>query len=111
VENEQYRDVRRKQKKTQAVNELIIDRRFQVAKKGKDLYLIKMVAKRPVTIVLRDYGNGYFIEPPSQSFCCSYSHFEFTEPEQRFTRRKDILLHLVEHLQKTRIFLFPISTI
>jgi hypothetical protein len=93
----------------QAVNELIIARKFQVARKGKDVCLIKMVGKRPVTIYLRDYGEGYFIEPPKHEFRCTYSHFEFAETENRFTRRKDILIALVEHLQKTKMWNFILN--
>ena len=102
-------DLSKKRKMTEAVNQLIIDRKFQVAKQGTDLFLIKMVGKRPVTIFLKNMGNGYFIEPPKHEFRCTYSHFEFTETERRFTRRKDILLRLVDHLQKTKMWDFILN--
>jgi hypothetical protein len=66
---------------TLAVNQLIVDRKFSVVRKGKDLCLIKMVAKRPVTIYLKDVGDGYWIDPPKHEFICTYSHFEFSETE------------------------------
>lgn len=93
----------------EAVKQLIIDRKFQVARQGKDVCLIKMVGKRPVSIYLRDHGDGFWIEPPRHEFRCTYSHFEFTEAEQRCTRRKDLLLRLVDYLQKTTMWDFIIN--
>jgi hypothetical protein len=92
-----------------AINELIVARKFQVARKGKDVCLIKMVGKRPVTVWLRDYGEGFFVEPSKYEFHCKNSHFEFTETENRFTRRKDVLIALVEHLQKTKMWDFILN--
>jgi hypothetical protein len=92
-----------------AINELIVARRFQVARQGKDVCLIKMVSKRPVTIWLRDQGNGFYVEPSKYEFHCKNSHFEFAETENRYTRRKDILISLVEHLHKTKMWEFILN--
>jgi hypothetical protein len=102
-------DRNKKKQMDLAINELIIARRFQVAKKGPDVCLIKMINKRPVTIWLRYMNEGFFIEPPRHEFVCTYSHFEFSETENRYTRRKDILLSLVDHLQKTKVWNFILN--
>lgn len=102
-------DRNKRKQLNQAINELISARKFQVARKGPDVCLIKMIGKRPVTIYLRNCENGYFIEPPKHVFHCTYSHFEFTETENRYTRRKDVLLRLVEHLQKTKMWNFILN--
>ena len=98
-----------RRKMTAAVNQIIVDRKFSVAKKGKDICLIKMIGKRPVTIMLKDVGEGYWIEPPKHEFSCSYSHFDFAETEMRYTRRKDLLLRLVLHLQKTHLWKYIVN--
>ncbi len=103
-------DKAKARKMNEAINQIILDARFQVAKQGPDLILMKMVNKRPVTVILRREGDGFTIEGgPSYDFRCSSSHFEFTMAEKRLTRRKDILLGLVDHLQKTKLWDFILN--
>jgi hypothetical protein len=102
-------DKARARRMNEAISQIIIDRRFSVAKQGQDLQLIKMIGKRPVTIFLRRELTGFVIEPPKYDFRSSNSHFEFTMLEKRCTRRKGILLGLVEHLQKTKMWDFVLN--
>ena len=92
-----------------AVAQLIVGRKFSVARKGKDLSLLKLVAGRPVTIFLKDCGDGYWIEPPKREFVCTYSHFEFQDREQRYTRQKGTLLSVVKHLKTTKVWDFILN--
>lgn len=99
----------RRKKMTTAINQLIIDGTFSVARKGKDILLVKMVSGKPVSIMLTDMGEGYWIDPPKNQFVCGNSHFEFSEPEMRCTRRKSVLMRLVASLQKTKVWDFILN--
>lgn len=98
-----------KRQMTVAVNNMIAERRFSVARKGKDVWLIKMVGGRPVTVVLKYLDEGYWLEPPSHEYQCSYSHFDYTEPETRYTRRKTVIIQLVAQLKKTGLWKFIVN--
>ena len=92
-----------------ALSKIVFARKFAVAKKGPDIQLIKMMAGKPVTIFLKEVEEGYWMEPPKHEYHCTYSHFDFSEEEQRFTRRKDLLLRLVPHLKDTGMWEFIVN--
>jgi len=90
-----------------AVGQLIIDRKFAVAKQGKDITLIKKVGKRPVTINLKRIDNGgFWIGNPEREDRCVNSYFDFTDTPKRATRNKDVLRLVVQQLKVTSMWEF-----
>lgn len=92
-----------------ALSAIILASKFAVAKKGPDVQLIKVLAGKPVTIFLKEVEEGYWMEPPKHEYRCTYSHFDFNEEEQRFTRRKDLLVRLIPHLKKTGLWEYIVN--
>ena len=101
------RDMRKEIDK--ALSQIIFARKFAVAKKGPDVQLIKIMGGKPIVIMLKDVGDGLWMEPPKHEYHCTYSHFDFAEDEQRFTRRKNLLAFLVPHLKKTGLWKFIVN--
>ena len=90
----------------QAINKLIIGRKFTVARQGKDLVLVKMVGKRPITIVLTYTGNGFWIENPERDDRCVNSFLDYAVTPKRVTRNKDLIRLVVKHLKETSLWSF-----
>ena len=90
-----------------AIGQLIIDRKFAVAKQGKDITLIKKVGKRPVTIKLERLDDGgFWIKNPEREDRCVNSFFDFSDTPMRVTRNKDLLMVVVRHLKETSMWEF-----
>jgi len=89
-----------------AISQLIVGRKFTVAKQGKDLILVKMVGKRPVTINLKFTGSGYWIENPEREDRCVNSYLDYAATPKRVTRNKDLIKLLVRHLSETSMWQF-----
>jgi hypothetical protein len=102
-------DLAKKRQMTAAVGQLIIDRKFSVARKGNNLCLIKIVAKRPVVINLTYTEGGYWIEPPSREYRCTNSWYDYSEPENRFTRSKIVISQVVAQLRKSKVWDFILN--
>jgi hypothetical protein len=95
-----------------ALDEMVKSQRFAVSRQGNgDIILTKMVAKRPVSVLLRaaEKRKGYWIEPPEREFTCTYSHFDYSQPEMRFVRRKTLMMHLVAQLRETNLWQFILN--
>jgi glycogen debranching enzyme len=74
---------------------------------GNTLFsLTKKVGGRPVTIHLELVNGGLWVNPPKYTFSSTVSHFDFTEQEQRWTRRKDIITNVVAALMKAEVWSF-----
>ena len=89
-----------------AVNSLIVGRKFTVARQGRDIILVKMVGKRPVTIVLKWNGSGFWLENPGRDDRCVNSFFDYTVTPKRATRNKDLIRLVVKHLKETSLWPF-----
>lgn len=90
-----------------AVNQMIISRKFTVARQGKDVTLVKMVGKRPVTIVLRyQDGANFWIENPEREDRCVNSFLDYADTPKRVTRNKDLIRLVVRHLKETSLWQF-----
>lgn len=89
-----------------AIGQLIVDRKFAVARQGKDITLIKKVGKRPVTINLTWVDGGFWIGNPEREDRCVNSFFDFTDTPKRATRNKDVLKLVVKQLQATSMWEF-----
>jgi len=89
-----------------AIGQLIVGRKFTVAKQGKDITLVKMLGKRPVTINLKFTGSGYWIENPERDDRCVNSFLDYTMTPKRVTRNKDLIKFLVKHLSETSMWQF-----
>jgi len=70
------------------------------------LVLTKKVSGRPVTIHLEVKEDGLWINPPKYTFTSTVSHFDFLEQETRWTRRKDIILRIVDSLMRAEVWPF-----
>ena len=93
-----------------AVNQMIISRKFTVARQGKDVTLIKMVGKRPVTIVLRyQDGSNFWIENPERDDRCVNSFLDYAITPKRVTRNKDLIRLVVKHLKETSLWPFVVN--
>jgi len=90
-----------------AVNQMIVSRKFTVARQGKDVTLIKMIGKRPVTIVLRHMdGPSFWIENPERDDHCMNSFLDYAVTPKRVTRNKDLIRLVVKHLKDTSLWNF-----
>jgi len=90
-----------------AVNQMIISRKFTVARQGKDVTLVKMVGKRPVTIVLKYLeGSNFWIENPEREDRCMNSFLDYAVTPKRVTRNKDLIRLIVKHLKETSLWQF-----
>ena len=84
---------------------LMKSKKFAVATRGKGFQLIKMVGGKPRSVYLDATDDGmYWINPPSYTFHCSNSHYEFAEEEKRLTRNKSVIISLVRSLQETEVW-------
>lgn len=74
----------------------------------KELLLVRKAKGRPISLVLEfnDVQNNLWIRPPRYEFSCRTSHFDYAEPETRWTRRKDIISAVVHALQKAEVWPF-----
>jgi hypothetical protein len=92
---------------TEAVNRLILNRKFTVARQGHDLILVKMIGKRPVTIKLKATStSSFWVENPERDDRCLNSFFEFTMTPKRVTRNKDIIRIFVKTLKEVGLWKF-----
>jgi len=86
---------------------LMGSKKFAVATRGRGFQLVKIVAGRPVSIFLDPTTAGndsYWINPPSYIFHSPRSHYEYAEDERRMTRNKQVIMRLVQELQKTEVW-------
>lgn len=71
------------------------------------LSLSREIKGAPVTIDLEfTRDGGVWINPAKYIYTSRISHFDYAEPERRWTRRKNIMLGLVMKLQKADIWPF-----
>jgi hypothetical protein len=90
-----------------AVNRLILSRKFTVARQGRDLTLVKMVGKRPVTIKLKAISpSSFWVENPERDDRCVNSFFDFTMIPKRVTRNKDVIKLFVKTLKEVDLWKF-----
>ena len=90
-----------------AVDQMIIRRKFIVSKQGKDVTLIKMVGKRPATIVLKYMdGSNFWIENPEREDRCVNSFLDYAVTPKRVTRNKDLIRLVVKSLKETSLWQF-----
>jgi len=87
-----------------AIGKMIYNRKFTVGRQGRDITLVRMVGKRPVTINLKRTGKGFWIENPERDDRCVNSFFDYAITPKRATRNKDVLRHLVQQLQETSLW-------
>ena len=74
---------------------------------NKTLVLTRRISGRPVTVNLEfTKDGGVWLNPATYTFSSTISHFDYKESEQRWTRRKDIILGLVAVLQKASVWPF-----
>jgi hypothetical protein len=90
-----------------AVNKVIVGRKFTVSREGRDLRLIKMVGKRPVSVFLkRMEGASFWIENPAREDHCVNSFLDYANTPTRVTRNKDVIGLVVKHLKETSLWDF-----
>lgn len=89
-----------------AIGQMIVNRKFTVARLGKDLSLIKLVGRRPVTVNLKYTGHGFWIENPERDDRCVNSFLDYSMTPKRVTRNKDLIRQLVQQLQETSLWEF-----
>lgn len=90
-----------------AINRLIVNGKFTVARQGPDLTLVKMVGKRPVTIKLTaTSSNTFWVDNPERDDRCTNSFFDFTNTPKRVTRNKDVIRVFVKTLRETGLWEF-----
>lgn len=71
------------------------------------LVLTRKIAGRPVTVNLEFTRDGsVWLNPATYTFTSTISHFDYKDSEQRWTRRKDVILGLVKALQKASVWPF-----
>lgn len=87
-----------------AIGQMIVNRKFTVARQGKDITLVKMVGKRPVTINLKATPGGFWIENPERDDRCVNSFLDYSMTPKRVTRNKDVIKQLVMQLQQTSLW-------
>ena len=92
-----------------AIGNIVASRKFTLARHGKDISLIKIIAKRPVTIFMRAVDEGFWIENPNRDDRCVNSFFEFCETPKRVTRNKDLLANVTMHLKETGMWEFIVN--
>lgn len=73
---------------------------------NKVLSLTREISGTPVTVHLEFDGDGVYINPARYTFVSRISHFDYTEEETRWTRRKSVMLGLVMKLQKAEVWPF-----
>lgn len=84
------------------VGQLLISRRFAVAKQGSDLLLKKVMNRKPVFIRLQKLDNNkYLIVEPSREDRSVSAFFDYPNTPMRVTRNKDIITLLVKELKET----------
>jgi hypothetical protein len=90
-----------------AVGQLIVSRKFTVARQGRDITLVKLVGKRPVTIMLKRLdGASFWIENPERDDRCVNSFLDYTTTPKRVTRNKDLIRFVVKYLKETSLWNF-----
>lgn len=92
-------------------NNLIATNYFHVrestSERGNPVFILtRRTGGRPVTIHLEVVKGGLWVNPPKYTFTSTVSHFDFVEQEQRWTRRKDVIMNLVAALMKAEIWPF-----
>lgn len=95
-----------KMSKNRVIATLINDGRFDVAEKGGDIQLFKVINGRTVSIILESIEGGgrYMIRPPKYNFHSPVSHFDYLEYEERITRNKGLLFRLIRCLKETKVW-------
>jgi len=96
----------KKMSRNKVIATLIHDGRFEVAEKGGDIWLLKVINGRTVSIILEsiDGGGRYTIRPPKYHFRSPSSHFDYLEEEERITRNKGMLFRLIRCLKDTKVW-------
>jgi hypothetical protein len=90
-----------------AVNKIIVGRKFTVSRQGKDITLVKMMGKRPVTInLIHMEGSSFWIDNPERDDRCVNSFLDYTITPKRVTRNKDLIRLVVKHLKETSLWNF-----
>ena len=71
------------------------------------LTLTRQISGTPVTVDLEfTKDGGVWIRPARYTFTSRVSHFDYAEPETRWTRRKNVMLGLVKKLQLADVWPF-----
>ena len=87
-----------------AIAKLIHEGYFQVAEKGGEIHLYKMVGGKVIHLVLQKVNDGFVLSRPQYSYKCTTSYLDFTEDEERTTRRYDVAIAIVEHLKRSEVW-------
>jgi hypothetical protein len=88
-----------------AVAGLIGEGYFQVAVKGEDIHLFRAIGGKPITLVLERMPNGgFWMRSTKYTFRSTTSFLDFTEQEDRVTRRFTAIVPFLMHLQRCEVW-------
>lgn len=81
------------------------EKKWAAIPRGKnDIQMSRILARRAVTVILESTGNGSFLlKPITYRFKSASSHFDYCNPEERFSRNKNILKSLFRALKESTI--------
>jgi hypothetical protein len=83
---------------------LINEGYFQVAEKGGEIHLYKIVSGKTIHLVLQKINDEFVLSRPQYNYKCTTSYLDFTEEEERTTRQYKVAIAIVEHLQKAGVW-------
>lgn len=83
---------------------LIVDKYFTVGTQGNEIFIAKMVRRKPIKLTLTCTKNGVIVKPPKYVFVSTNSWFDYPDLEERFSRDKKVLGDFVKRLKKLGIW-------
>jgi hypothetical protein len=81
------------------------ERKWAAIPRGKrDIQMSRVLSGRAVTVLLESTGKGSFnLKPATYRYRSSSSHFDYSEPEERFSRNKNVFKSLFRALKESTI--------
>lgn len=81
------------------------ERKWAAIPRGKrDIQISRVLAGKAITVILESTGKGSFnLRPATYHYRNSASHFDYMEPEERFSRNKNVFRSLFRTLKESTI--------
>ena len=74
--------------------------------RGDRITLTRVLGGRLIRVDLMLVDEGLWIRPSRYAFQSKNSHFDYCEPEHRFTRQKSLIVQMVDLLRSTGVWAY-----
>ena len=88
----------------EAMGVLIAHKYFQVTVKGDCIHIYKIVDGKTVTAVLEKVADGFMLRPTKYAFKSLNSFLDFSEQEERVTRRYTTITVFIKRLKESGVW-------